>query len=218
MSNIANGDAQPAAIFDALPYYDDELEKYPVLKQKVEKELAREGKPPQGLHPKVPPAPTLFANNPLLQAELERVSNHQPLPPLDTARYQLPGPVKPEDEEEWLEALKNARAQLEHQKLRQTNLALLQQYGPNAWRIHNYLTEASAKNVEKALEDLKNLTVDVNRERKNFQTRLGSQLTSLETRWTELISSILQIEMANVALEAEIDRLNKREVELAAAL
>ena len=50
------------------------------------------------------------------------------------------------------------------------------------------------------------------------QTRLGTQLTSLETRWTELISSILQIEMANVALEVEIDRLNKREVELAAAL
>ena len=48
--------------------------------------------------------------------------------------------------------------------------------------------------------------------------RLGTQLTSLETRWTELISSILQIEMANVALEAEIDRLNKREVVLAAAL
>ena len=47
---------------------------------------------------------------------------------------------------------------------------------------------------------------------------MGTQLTSLETRWTELISSILQIEMANVALEVEIDRLNKREVELAAAL
>ena len=46
---------------------------------------------------------------------------------------------------------------------------------------------------------------------------MGTQLTSLETRWTELISSILQIEMANVALEVEIDRLNKREVELAAA-
>ncbi|KAI8995362.1 breast carcinoma amplified sequence 2 [Trametes punicea] len=218
MSAVTNGDTQPPAIFDSLPYYDNELEQYPVLKEKVEKELAREGKPPQTLHPKVPPAPTLFADHPLLQAELERVSNHQPLPPLDTARYQLPAPSTPENEEEWLEALKNARAQLEHQRLRQTNLALLQQYGPNAWRIHNYLTEASAKNVEKALEDLKTLTVEVNRERKNFQTRLGSQLTSLETRWTELISSILQIEMANVALEVEIDRLNKREVELAAAL
>jgi pre-mRNA-splicing factor SPF27 len=49
------------------------------------------------------------------------------------------------------------------------NLTLLQTYGPNAWRIHNYLLEATAKQVEKALEDLKQLTVEVNRERKNTQ-------------------------------------------------
>lgn len=123
-----------------------------------------------------------------------------------------------------------------HDSCRHINLALLQQYGSNAWRIHNYLGEATAKNIESALEELKNLTTEVNRDRKNYQvraswidmrrrltgaclqTRLGTQLTTLETRWTELISSILQIEMANVALEVEIDRLNKREVELAAAL
>lgn len=51
-----------------------------------------------------------------------------------------------------------------------------------------------------------------------IQTRLGTQLTSLETRWTELISNILQIEMANVALEAEIERLNKTEAELSGGL
>lgn len=50
------------------------------------------------------------------------------------------------------------------------------------------------------------------------QTRLGDQITSLETRWTELISSILQIEMANIALEVEIDRLNRKEADLAAGL
>ncbi|RPD81736.1 breast carcinoma amplified sequence 2 [Lentinus tigrinus ALCF2SS1-7] len=218
MSSITNGTAQPSMIYDSLPYYDNELEQYPILKQKVEKELAREGKPPQTLHPGVPPEPTLFANNPMLQAELERVSNHRLLPPLDTTRYQLPAPTTPESEEEWRKALGNAQAQLEHQKTRHLNLALLQQYGSNAWRIHNYLNEAAAQNIEQALEELKNLTTEVNRDRKNYQTRLGTQLTSLETRWTELISSILQIEMANVALEVEIDRLNKREVELAAAL
>ncbi|KAH9921985.1 breast carcinoma amplified sequence 2 [Epithele typhae] len=216
-------------IFDSLPYYDNELEQYPILKEKVERELAREGRPPQALHPKVPPEPTLFAGRPMLQAELERVSNHRLLPPLDTTRYQLPGPTKPDNEEQWQEALRNARAQLEHQRLRHTNLALVQQYGPNAWKVHNYLNEAAAKDIEKALEELKNLTVEVNRDRRNAQassltrrgwsqTRLGAQLTSLETRWTELISSILQIELANVALEVEIDRLNRREVELAAAV
>ena len=47
------------------------------------------------------------------------------------------------------------------------------------------------------------------------QTAFGAQLTALETRWTELISNVLQIEMANVALEAEIDQLIKKEAELA---
>ena len=51
-----------------------------------------------------------------------------------------------------------------------------------------------------------------------LQTKIGAQLTMLETRWTELISSMLQIEMANVALDAEIDQLNKREADLAATL
>ena len=55
--------------------------------------------------------------------------------------------------------------------VRQTNLALVQQYGANAWRIHNYLNEATAKNIEQALEELKNLTTEVNRDRKNFQVR-----------------------------------------------
>jgi len=203
-------------IFDSLPYYDDDLEKFPILKQKVKQELAREPNPPQTIHPRVPPAITLFANNPTLEAELARVESHQSIPPLDTIRYQLPAPTStPGTDEEWETALKNAHAQLEHQRLRHTNLALLQTYGPNAWRIHNYLLEEMAKQSEKALEELKQLTVDVNRERKNNQTRIGAQLTSLETRWTELISSVLQIEMANVALDAEIDRLNKKEAELA---
>lgn len=190
----------------------------------------------------------------MLEAELARVESHQPFPPLDTVRYQLPVPIStPASDDEWQSALKNAHAQLEHQRLRcvyyavisqkigiltntfrQTNLTLLQTYGPNAWRIHNYLLESTAKQTEKALEELKELTVEVNRDRKNtqvcvkwccfhcaesdalyLQTRLGNQLNSLETRWTELISSVLQIEMANVALDAEVERLNKKETELA---
>ncbi|TFK41351.1 Pre-mRNA-splicing factor SPF27 [Crucibulum laeve] len=203
-------------IFDSLPYYDDDLQKFPLLKQKVEQELAREGKPPSTLHPRVPPPVELFANNPLLKQELDRVETGQSFPTLDTIRYQLPAPTStPGTDKEWQDAINNARAQLEHQRIRQTNLTLLQNYGPNAWRIHNYLLEETAKQAEKALEQLQELTVEVNRDRKNTQDRVGKQLTSLETRWTELISSVLQIEMANVALDAEVERLNKKEAELA---
>jgi len=208
-----NGTAQE--IFDSLPYYDNDLEIYPALKQKVEQELARETKHiPQTLHPGIPPPITLFENNPLLSAELKRVESHQPIAPLDNIRYQLPAPSVPASDEEWQKALNNAKAQLEHQRIRQTNIALLQNYGANAWRVHNYLLEDTAKSLDKALEQLQERTTELNRERKNSQIKIGDQLTSLETRWTELISNVLQIELANVALEAEVSDLAKRETEL----
>ena len=47
-------------IFDSLPYYDNDLERFSALREKVEKELAREAKPAQALHPRVPPPMTLF--------------------------------------------------------------------------------------------------------------------------------------------------------------
>lgn len=123
------------AAFDSLPYYDNDLELYPFLKEKVEQELAREPKPPQTMHPLVPPPlelfkvgvdislqrrePHMIQHNPLLAAELARVEAHQPLAPLDTIRYQLPAPTSsPGTDEEWREALRNAHAQLEHQRLR----------------------------------------------------------------------------------------------------
>ncbi len=48
-------DVQPTEIWDSLPYYDDDLQKYPELKQKVEEEMARDRKPNATLHPRVPP-------------------------------------------------------------------------------------------------------------------------------------------------------------------
>lgn len=63
LSTNSMADTSPAApveIFDSLPYYDNELEQYPLLKQKVEQELARQPKPPATLHPRVPPPYELF--------------------------------------------------------------------------------------------------------------------------------------------------------------
>ncbi|KAH9060843.1 breast carcinoma amplified sequence 2 [Lactarius vividus] len=208
-------------LFDSLPYYDNDLETHPILREKVQHELAVETQKLQQetLHPRVPPAVELFVNNPLLAAELGRVGARKPLTAIDTSRYQLTSSsTTPSSDEEWKAALDNAHAQLEHQRIRHNNLALLQQYGSNAWRTHNYLLEADAQKAEKILEELKEQTTSLNRDRKNTQTRLGDQLTSLENRWTELISSILQIELANVALEAEVARLNKRETELASIM
>ena len=56
---------------------------------------------------------------------MARVESHQSLPSLDTIRYQLPAPTStPGTPEEWQSALKNAHAQLEHQRIRCVALKL----------------------------------------------------------------------------------------------
>lgn len=60
-------------------------------------------------------------------------------------------------------------------------MALLQQYGANSWRVHNYLLEATSKQLEKAVEDLTQLTTDLNRDRKNSQ--VGGPLVWQDEHW-----------------------------------
>jgi len=123
--------------FESLPYFDDDLQKYHHLEALVEKELARELKTSQTLHPKVPPMVEPFAvsehinicfltyknlkviqQTPLLKSEFERVAANRPLPPLDTLRYNLPAPSSSATDAEWKAALDNANAQLQHQRIR----------------------------------------------------------------------------------------------------
>jgi pre-mRNA-splicing factor SPF27 len=55
----------------------------------------------------------------MLQAEMQRVEAGESLPPIDTIRYQLPGPTTPEPtDDDWKKSLQNAHSQLEHQRLR----------------------------------------------------------------------------------------------------
>ncbi|KDQ20548.1 hypothetical protein BOTBODRAFT_124185 [Botryobasidium botryosum FD-172 SS1] len=209
---------ESAVLHDSLPYYDRDLELHPSLRALVDAEIARELKrlPPPSLDdPRIPPDVELFANNPLLAAELVRVQSNQPLSALDSSRYQLPGPLgEGPTEADWKAAVQNAKAQLQHQQSRETNLSLLQTYGANAWKIHNYLLESEATRLDKALEELKEQVTTVNRDRKNFQTHVGKQLTAMETRWTELISTVLQIELANIFLEGQVEQLRLRELSM----
>jgi len=57
---------EPAPLFDSLPYYDNDLESHPILREKVQHELAVETQKTQqeALHPRIPPPIELFAVRP----------------------------------------------------------------------------------------------------------------------------------------------------------
>lgn len=46
------------------------------------------------------------------------------------------------------------------------------------------------------------------------QLQVGEQLSSLETKWSTLVSGNVQLEIANLTLEMELDSLREREAEL----
>jgi hypothetical protein len=59
-------DVQPAPLFDSLPYYDNDLETHPILREKVQHEVAVETQKvhQEALHPRVPPSIDLFVVSP----------------------------------------------------------------------------------------------------------------------------------------------------------
>lgn len=49
------------------------------------------------------------------------------------------------------------------------NLELLQKYGANAWRVHNYQLESQLKMLQKETEEYREKIREISRERKNEQ-------------------------------------------------
>ena len=49
------------------------------------------------------------------------------------------------------------------------NLELLQKYGANAWKLHNYQLEQELQQYQKTLEEYKQNIFDLNKQRKSEQ-------------------------------------------------
>ncbi|KAI8973699.1 Pre-mRNA-splicing factor SPF27 [Mycotypha africana] len=206
------GSSRPDVDIDALPYVDrdvdDESTKLTV-ERLIEQEMRRMKRKDRS---ELPLTVNLFEKNELLKQEMERIAKKQPLDALDTKRYELKGPEEDEDKESvetWKAAVDNAKSQLESQAGSMFNLELLSKYGANAWRVHNYQLETSINYVKKETERLRQQMMEINRERKQDQTQAAASLSSLENKWSDLISQNLQVELACAALENEVEELRR---------
>ncbi|KAF9091512.1 hypothetical protein BGX23_005090 [Mortierella sp. AD031] len=230
---------------DALPYVDKQIDE-PGVRSMVDKLIASEmkrmpkPKDPATLFPDI----DLFSSNTLIQQELDRIRRGKPMDPtLDLSRYQLDPPTSnstttssnnsttgtetitpsaseelPEGREQWIKALDNANAQLEHQNQRVLNLELVQKFGGNAWNIHNYQLEYDLSLLRKAVDDKKADIMELNKLRKRDQMDVAESLQRLEAKWAEMISSTLQVEVASASLQAELAQLKAYEVQLSKEL
>jgi len=184
------------------------------MRTKVDKLIEQEMKrTPRREITHLPANVELFKDNDLLLNEFLRTQQQRPQTLLSTARYELPPPhsYQMQSLDAWEAAVNNSKAQLESQTLRLFNLELLQKFGANAWRVHNYQLEGYQKQLQGILDDQKAMVTELNKQRKFEQTQAAGSLSSLEARWTELISQTVQVEVACVALGQEVAALEEQE-------
>ncbi|KAI8377400.1 Pre-mRNA-splicing factor SPF27 [Radiomyces spectabilis] len=201
---------------DALPYVDREIDEGDMkatVDRLIEQEMRRMKKKDRS---SLPMQVELFQNNESLSQEWQRVSKKEPLDALDTTRYELQGPTddKADDVQAWQAAVDNTKAQLESQANSMFNLELLQKYGANAWRVHNYQMENYLKHIKKATEEYRSQIREINRQRKADQMQAAGSLRSLENKWSDLISQNLQVDIACSALENEVAELRRYKASL----
>jgi pre-mRNA-splicing factor SPF27 len=198
-------------IHDSLPYID--AEPTPSERAAALTLIAAEvGSEQTDSHPSLPAlAPQHFS--PLIESELLRIENKQPLKAIDLTRYEAlePPTTSPHSDEKnpetlmvWREVLQKAYTSQSYLVGRTTNLALLEKYGRNAWLIGNSQLEDVLRGLERELAERKAEIDRVVIERKNAQEAVGGEVKGLEEAWKRGVGRVLETEVAAEGVRREI--------------
>jgi hypothetical protein len=143
----------------------------------------------------LPTAPKLFANNPFLAAELKRVKQEGPAKSQDWTAISAPDASS--DAKAWAKALEKAKALVEYEKTRATNLQLLSTYGKQVWTQALKDQDAATANLQRRLADIETRSQQVNRKRKAQQLAIQPQLQRLEAEYHQLLAANQHLEAHN---------------------
>ncbi|KAE9378025.1 BCAS2 family protein [Stipitochalara longipes BDJ] len=199
------------AVHDSLPYIDAEptpaerISALALIAEEVGLEQTTD-------HPSLPLlAPQHFS--PLIESELLRIENKQPLQAIDRSRYEAvePPSTSPHSDERtpetliaWRDALQKTYTSQSYLVGRTTNLALLEKYGKNAWLIGNAQSEDVLRGLEKEFAERKAEIDGVVIERKNAQEAVGGEVKGLEETWKRGVGRVLETEVAAEGVRKEI--------------
>ena len=113
----------------------------------------------------------------------------EPLSAIDTSRYEAPLDSDSPD----MNILRQAYISSSYLINRQQTLALLEEFGKNAWLVHNSQLENILKDLEKEVIETRGEVEAVNRERKREQEGKKDEIEGLERGWKEGIGRILEV-------------------------
>ncbi|KAI9699629.1 MAG: hypothetical protein M1836_002663 [Candelina mexicana] len=201
------------ASHDSLPYIDTDI---PPSDRASINSLITSSVPPAHTstpHPYLPPLPSSNFT-PMIQLELDRHSRSEPLVGgIDTSRYEAldPPPTSPTSDEDkhdvlkaWRETLRKAYTSSSHLRTRLTNLSLLEEFGKNAWLIHNSQLEDILRSLEREVVSTAGEVEAVNQERKAAQEGVRGEMEGLEEAWRGGVGKVIEVEVAGEGVREEI--------------
>lgn len=133
---------------------------------------------------------------------------------IDLSRYEAPEAPSTDGKDQtqilsdWRETLQKAYTASAHLSTRHENLSLLEAHGKNAWLIGNHQLEEVLGRMEKELQEVKEATETLNKERRVRQETVKAEIDGLEDAWRRGISGIINVEIASENLRMKI--LEKR--------
>lgn len=200
------------ALVDALPYIDTQLGSAEVAQQVkaiIDEEMALFE--PRDYLLSLPPPELPLLESEAIRLELARVEAGQPLAALDIERYRLGEPQghSAQDHGAWRKAAEMAQTQLEYNRLRVTNLEMLERWGGKAWIAHSAVVRTTERCLGAEASQLRNQREEVNKKRKLDQVSCGNELRKLANELEQYQVDNKEVERGVLELEAEVFRLKK---------
>jgi pre-mRNA-splicing factor SPF27 len=124
---------------------------------------------------------------------------------IDLTRYEaLDAPEAGSDVANWRATLQKAYASAEYLRGRETNLALLETYGKNAWLVGNNQLEALLKGLEVEIEAARIELENIERERRDAQAGVQGEFEGLENGWRQGVGRLIEVLAAAEGVRGEI--------------
>uniref|UniRef100_A0A7S0FWU8 Pre-mRNA-splicing factor SPF27 n=1 Tax=Pyrodinium bahamense TaxID=73915 RepID=A0A7S0FWU8_9DINO len=203
-------------LVDALPYIDTQLGHSDVAQQVkalIEEEM-RHFEPRDYLASLPPPELPLLCSE-QMQQEFARIEAGQHMSGVDSERYKVEQPQgnAVHDHGAWRRAAENVQMQLEYNRLRLTNLEMLERWGNKAWVAHSVLLRASERVLANEAVALRASREEVNKKRKLDQISCGNELRKLGRELEQYLLDNRTAEAGLQEMEAEIKRLRQAALE-----
>lgn len=203
-------------LVDALPYIDTQLGQTEVaqrVKALIDEEM-RHFEPRDYLASL--PAPELpFLSGEVMTKEFSRIEAGEPMKGIDVERYKVETPQGPSagDHGAWKRQAELMHLQTEYNRLRLTNLEMLERWGTKAWIAHSCLVRASEQVLRNEANTLRASREEVNKKRKLDQVSCGNELRKYSHELDRYMQDNTETEAAVRMLDAEVQRLRQAAVD-----